>query len=66
MHIRESGNESGTVAVRMEQKKNQMRKAEIHSGCDVLHAVCMAGGCGDILCAGRSDNEVKTEESLLP
>ncbi|EGW96202.1 hypothetical protein ECSTECEH250_1679 [Escherichia coli STEC_EH250] len=53
------GSENGT-------EKNQMRKAEIHSGCDVLHAVCMAGWCGDILCAGRSDNEVKTEESLLP
>lgn len=53
------GSENGT-------EKNQMRKAEIHSGCDVLHAVCMAGGCGDILCAGRSDNAVKKGELVTP
>ncbi|WP_213058352.1 hypothetical protein, partial [Escherichia coli] len=47
-------------------EKNQMRKAEIHSGCDVLHAVCMAGWCGDILCAGRSDNAVKKGEQHAP
>ncbi|EGC6344988.1 hypothetical protein U9C44_23565 [Escherichia coli] len=43
-----------------------MRKAEIHSGCDVLHAVCMAGWCGNTLCTCCTDNTIKEGSWQLP
>lgn len=41
-----------------ETGKNQIRKAEIHSGSDVFHAFGLAGYGGDALCSGCCNDAV--------